>query len=61
MKNQLQTDLFVAFIKSFSSVPSTSSLSAMTWQHLSTQSTFQRQINVLLTLWINVENVVDQR
>ena len=61
MKNQLQTDLFVAFTKSFSSVPSTSSLSAMTWQHLSTQSTFQRQINVLLTLWINVENVVDQR
>ena len=32
MKNKLQTDAFVAFVKSFSSVSSTSSLSTMTWQ-----------------------------
>ena len=38
MKNQLQTDVCVAFGKSFSSVPLTSSLSTATSQSLSQQS-----------------------
>ena len=47
IKNWLQTDAFVAFVKSLSSVPLTSSLSTATWQRSLQQGDFFYALEIL--------------